>query len=58
MVKDASVVVILIHYIADPAEVEIYMAPEGPIKEKDCTNITMQCKVEVGNPEELEQVRL
>lgn len=42
----------------DPAEVEIFMAPQGPIKEKDCTNVTMQCKVEVGNPEELEQVDL
>lgn len=35
---------------------EIFVAPEGPIKEKDCTNVTMQCKVDVGNPEELEQV--
>lgn len=42
---------------ADPPEVEIFMSPQGPIKERDCTNVTMQCKVLVGNPEELQQVK-
>lgn len=32
------------------------MSPNSPVSEKECANVTLQCKINSGNPAELEEV--
>lgn len=32
------------------------MSPDGPVKEKECANVTLECKIDSGNPNKFEEV--
>lgn len=40
----------------DPPAVEVLINPDRPVREEECINITIHCKISSGNPRELEEV--